>query len=67
MITKVQNIANETQYNTNKVKFVSALYFNLVAAGLKPCIVNDKYIELDGVSYHFINNRRCRNYTVAVI
>ena len=66
MITKIQNIANETQYNSNKEKFVSALYWNLVAAGLKPCIVNDKYIELDGVDYQFIKNRRSCTYTVAI-
>ena len=67
MITTIQRIANGTQYSSNKEKFVSALYRNLVAAGLKPCIVNGKYIELDGVDYEFINHRRECTYTVKKI
>ena len=64
MITKIQKIADETRFSSNKVKFVSDLYWKLVAAGLNPVIVNDRYIEVDGVDYHFICRRRQMSYTV---
>ena len=65
-IDKIQQITNETRYSSNKVQFVSNLYWNLVAAGLKPCIVNEKYIEIEGVEYQFTNNRREMSYTVSI-
>lgn len=67
MITKIQQIANETRYSSNKAQFVSDLYWKLFAAGIQVCIVNDKYIEFEGVTYQFINNRREMSYKVAAI
>ena len=65
-IEKIQQIANETRYSSNKVDFVSDLYWNLHYMGMNPCLVNDKYIEIDGVTYQFTCNRREMSYTVSI-
>ena len=67
MVQEIQKIADNTRYNSNKVRFVSDLYWNLVNAGFHPVVVNDKYIEIDGVDYHFIKNKRQLTYTVCLV
>lgn len=67
MIQTIQNIANASQYSTSKVTFVKNVYWNMVAAGLRPAILNDKYIEIDGNDYEFIHSKKNGTYTVKVI
>ena len=67
MIQTIQNIANASQYSTSKVTFVNNVYWNMVAAGLRPAILNDKYIEIDGNDYEFIHSKKNGTYTVKVI
>ena len=67
MIQTIQNIVNASQYSTIKVTFVKNVYWNMVAAGLRPAILNDKYIEIDGNDYEFIHSKKNGTYTVKVI
>ena len=67
VIQEIQNAANVVRYDSNKRKFVSNLYWALVNKGMKPCIVNGLYIEVDGTDYHLVNNKRKGSYTICKI
>lgn len=65
-VIDIQKVVDSTAFTSIKKKFVSSLYWNLVAAGYKPCIVNEKYIEIDGTAFHFVMNKRDMSYTAVV-
>lgn len=56
--------AVESLYDHRKKAFVSQLYWRLVAEGLRPAIMNDLYIVVDGVTYEFIHHRKEMRYSV---
>ena len=41
----------------NVEELVTKIYVLLILRGYEPCIVNDRYIECDGINYQFIKSR----------
>ncbi len=62
-INKINEVV-EKMYDSNKKRFVGKLYWKLVAEGLRPAIMNDLYIVVDGVTYEFIHHRKEMRYSV---
>lgn len=62
-LNSIQNVVNATRYDKNKERFVSNLYWNLKAAGFDVCILNDKYLIIDGIDFQFINSKKNYTYT----
>lgn len=61
---KLQEIVNSVKYSNNKVEFVPNVYFKLIEIGYSPVVINDKYIEIDGVNYEFTHSQPTLSYIV---
>ena len=60
----IQNIASQLRYSTNKADFVSRLYWALKVRGYDSYIVNERYLNVEGKNFMFINQSRKRYYFV---
>lgn len=67
MLNTIQNITNNFGFGISVNELTSKVYFNLVAMGFKPCIVNDRYIEVDGITYQLRKTRSKGCWTVVEI
>lgn len=66
MMNKLQEMVNNYGFGISVEELASAVYHKLAAAGFKPCIVNDRYIEVEGATYQFRKTRSKGHWTVAV-
>ena len=64
MLNKLQDIVNKYGFGLSVRDMASIVYSELCAEGFEPCIVNDRYIEVDGVAYQFRKTRSKGHWTV---
>lgn len=67
IIWKIQQFAFNTEYSTVKKNFVSNLYKTLRNHGIMCIIVNDLYLDIDGIVYQFIHRKKHGIYEVVAI
>ena len=67
MLNKLQEMANEYGFGLSVQNMVSDVYSELKCQGFDPCIVNDRYIEVEGVAYQFRKTRSKGHWTVSRI
>lgn len=67
MLNKIQRFALNTTYSTVKKNFVQNLYWTLRNHGIACVMVNDLYLEVDGVEYQFIHRKKAGIYEVQAI
>lgn len=61
----LQEMVNGYGFGISVEGLASEVYHQLRAQGSEPCIVNDRYIEVDGVTYQFRKTRAKGHWTVA--
>ena len=59
----LQSYVDKTNYTSNKKEFVSRLYWNLVADGFSPVVLNDRYLILGDNEFEFIHSAKKMSYT----
>ena len=64
MMNKLQEMVNKYGFGLAVRDLASDIYWELRAEGLKPCIVNERYIEIDGMTYQFRKTRAKGHWTV---
>ncbi|MGN1025511.1 MAG: hypothetical protein ACI4P4_03795 [Faecousia sp.] len=64
MMNKLQQMVSGYGLGITVERLASDIYWQLVAEGEKPCIVNSRYIEIDGVTYQFRRTRSKGCWTV---
>ena len=64
MLKKIQNMVNCYGFGLSTKDIASEIYWQLEAQGFDPCIVNERYIEIDGVTYQFRKARTKGHWTV---
>lgn len=64
MKNKLQEMVAGYGFGLKVEDLVRRMYWSLVAEGLRPCIVNDRYIEVEGVYYQFKKTRSKGHWTV---
>ena len=67
MLETIQRFALNTQYSTVKKNFVQNLYRTLRNHGIACVMVNDLYLEVDGVEYQFIHRKKDGIYEAQAI
>ena len=67
MLETIQRFALNTQYSTVKKNFVQNLYRTLRNHGIACVMVNDLYLEVDGVEYQFIHRKNDGIYEAQAI
>lgn len=60
----IEEIIRKYGFGMSIEQLASRVYFDLVALGYKPCIVNDRYIEVDNENYQLIKSRSKGHWTV---
>ena len=70
MKTNLENFVNTYGIGISVEKLVSKVYFFLTSIrgsddGI--CVVNDRYLEVDGTTYQFIKSRKTSSWKVKVI
>lgn len=64
MLNKLQAVVNGYGFGISVEGLASNVYHELAAAGFHPCIVNDRYVEIEGVTYQFRKTRSKGHWTV---
>ena len=64
MLNKLQDMVSKYGFGLSVRDLASDIYWALYAEGFKPCIVNERYIEIDGVTYQFRKTRTKGHWTV---
>ena len=67
MKEKLQEMVNGYGFGMYVRELVHEIYWRLVAEGYKPCTVNERYLEIDGVTYQFRKTRSKGCWTVVEI
>ena len=67
MLSKIQSIINKYGFAVSTKSIASEVYWELKALGFSPCIVNDRYIEVDGVMYQLLKTRAKGHWTAKEI
>ena len=53
----LQNYVNQFGFGISKNKLAGNAYWAMKAQGHDVCMVNEKYLEVDGTTYQFIKSR----------
>lgn len=64
MLEKLQALVMGYGFGLSARDIASEVYWALEGQGFDPCIVNDRYIEIDGVTYQFRKTRSKGHWTV---
>lgn len=64
MKNKLQEVVAGYGFGLTVENLVRQIYWSLVAEGLRPCIVNARYIEVEGITYQFKKTRSKGHWTV---
>jgi len=67
MMNTIQNYVNGFGFGISVNELASKIYFKLASLGYDPCIVNDRYIEVDGITYQLRKTRSKGHWTVVEI
>lgn len=60
----IQNFVNDFGFGISVEKLAVKVYRYLAAYGYAPCIVNDRYIEVNGVTYQLRKTKSKGHWTV---
>lgn len=63
-IEKMQDFVNGYGIGMTKQDLVSELYWYLKEQGHEVCVLNDKYLIVDGTDYQFIKSNKTRSWIV---
>lgn len=64
MREKIQAIVNNFGFGISVQELAEKVYWQLVADGENPCIVNDRYIEVNGANFQLIKARAKGHWVV---
>ena len=64
MLNKLQDMVSKYGFGLSVRDLTSDIYWELKAQGFNPCIVNDRYIEIEGVTYQFRKTRTKGHWSV---
>lgn len=67
MKNTIQNFVNGFGFGISVNELASKTYHKLSSLGFDPCIVNDRYIEVDGITYQLRKTRSKGHWTVVEI
>lgn len=67
MRERIQEMVNAYGFGISVEKLVSELYWKLTIEGADACIVNGRYLEVDGVNYQLKKTRSKGHWTVVEI
>lgn len=67
MKNKLQEMVAGYGFGFSVQELVHRVYWSLVAEGLHPCVVNDRYLEIEGITYQFRKTRSKCCWTVVEI
>ena len=67
MLEKIQGIINGYGFGITVQDLASELYWQLESEGFEPCIVNDRYLDVDGVTYQIRKTRSKGHWTAVEI
>ena len=54
----IQNFIDQYGFRISVKDLADITYTELAMEGFDPCIVNDRYIEVDGITYFFSKSRK---------
>ena len=63
MLNNIQNIVNKYGFGISTKDIASEVYWALEAQGFDPCIVNDRYIEVNGITYQLRKTKAKGHWT----
>lgn len=67
MKDKLQEMVSVYGFGISLRALVSEIYHKLAAEGARPCIVNDRYIKVSGITYQLLKTRSKGHWTIKEI
>lgn len=67
MMNTIQEIINNYGFGISTKDIASEVYWELEALGYDPCLVNDRYVEVEGITYQLLKTRSKGHWTVKEI
>lgn len=67
MLNTIQNIVNKYGFGISTKDIASEVYWALEALGFDPCIVNERYIAVDGITYQLRKTKSKGHWTAVEI
>lgn len=67
MKDKLQEMISSYGFGISLRALVSEIYHKLVAEGEHPCIVNERYLKVNGITYQLLKTRSKGHWTVKEI
>lgn len=64
MKNTIENIISKYGFRMSVEEAASRVYVELSTIGYAPCIVNDRYIEIENVTYQLVKSRSKGHWTV---
>ena len=64
---ELQNFVNGFGFGISVVELASKAYWEMKAQGHEVCIVNERYLEVDGVTYLFSKSKKAGGWIVKEI
>lgn len=64
MKNTIEQITSKFGFGMSIEELASRVYVELAALGFTPCLVNDRYIEVDGTTYQLRKTRSKGHWTV---
>lgn len=64
MKNEIEKIVLNYGFGISVEELASRVYIELAAQGFAPCLVNDRYIEVNGTTYQLIKSRSKGHWTV---
>lgn len=66
-MTELQNYINNYGLRTSLKELVSRAYWEMKAKGHEACVINDRYIEVDGKTYYFSRSKKAGHWVLKEI
>lgn len=64
MKNTIENIISKYGFGMSVEELASRVYVELLALGYSPCIVNDRYIEVENTTYQLVKSRSKGHWSV---
>ncbi len=55
---ELQNFIESYGFGISKEKLADKAYYHMAAGGHQVCMVNERYLEVDGTTYYFSKSRK---------
>lgn len=66
-MTELQNFVDNFGFGISRENLVSKAYFQMKALGFDVCIVNSRYLEVNGTTYLFSKSRKAGGWVIKAI